>query len=251
MRHIPVVLAIVTPFVIFGQDRARDLAITNYLVVDEQVYSPTQSKVTYRADIVNTGQTLMDSVAASLTSVPLNVQVMPGQHTLRFAPALANTQVSSSNTFTILVDRSVPFDVTSLRWAFHAPAVLRPIANPGPNQKAQLGQPVTLNGVKSSNPSGDGTLTYRWRFASRPPGSKAELNNAASVRPAFVPDVAGEYVIVLTVDNGVADASARMRVSTTQPPSPIADPGPERTVAVHSTVLLDGAKSASARTLDS
>src|SRR5450759_2358852 len=190
-----VALSVLVPSVAFGQ-----LSITNYQLVSQQSISSTKSNFTYRADLLNTGGAL-GSVTATVTSVdPFSVRVVPGQDTLQFAPVPANSQVTSSNTFTIQVDQTVPFDFSKLQWTFQTgPAP--PVANAGPNQTAVVGSMVTLNGSGSTNPSGVGTLTYSWAFTSLPPGSTAFLGHSGTVMPTFVVDVQGNYIITLTVSN--------------------------------------------------
>ena len=90
------------------------------------------------------------------------------QGSLHFANVPANGRVTSSDTFTIRVDRTVAFDFANLEWTF--PPDAAPIANAGPDQTAAVGATVTLNGSGSSNPGGVGTLTYSWAFTSRPAG---------------------------------------------------------------------------------
>src|SRR5262249_1576140 len=75
-----------------------------------------------------------------------------------------------------------------------------PIANAGADQTVYATQVVTLDGSASSDPDGQ-PLTYRWSFVSRPAGSIASLTDAASVRPTFVPDRDGDYVVRLVVND--------------------------------------------------
>jgi hypothetical protein len=97
---------------------AENLRIVNYSLVS-QVATGTQSYVTYRADLLNTG-TAVGPMIARLTSLDTSsVQVM-GQGELSFEPAPANSQVTSSNTFTILTDPTVPLDFSKLNWTFHS-----------------------------------------------------------------------------------------------------------------------------------
>ncbi|MDQ2947458.1 MAG: PKD domain-containing protein, partial [Acidobacteriota bacterium] len=190
------------------------LAITNYRLVSNQAAAGKQSALTYRADLINPGGEL-GSVTATLTSLdPFSVRVQPGQDVLNFAPVPANSQITSSNTFTILTDASVPFDFSKLQWTFQtgAPA---PVANPGPSQTVKVGSTVTLDGSGSMNPSSGGTLTYNWMFTSRPPGTATRLFYSTSPIATFVADVPGTYILMLTVSNGAASNSTGVTVTVT------------------------------------
>ena len=180
-------LSMFTPSVMLGQE----LTVGNYQLVSELRSTRNLWFNTYSAKLMNTGAPL-PGVTATLTSLAPSIQVVPGQGTLHFRPAPANTQIASSETFTILVDHDVPFDFANLQWSF-----LNPVANAGPNQTVPVGSTVTLNGGGSSNPSGSGTLAYSWSFAVRPAGSNAALTNANGVTSSFVVDVPGAYVATL------------------------------------------------------
>jgi hypothetical protein len=214
----------------------QGLSITNYQFVSEQRWSRTQSYVTYRADLVNTGPA-RDAVTATVSSSSPAVQIVPGQTNLHFSPVPANSQVTSSNTFTILVDRTVPFDFKTLQWSF-----LAPYANAGPNQTVGIGATVTVNGSASTNPSGVGNLSYKWAFVSRPPGTATKLFGSDAVIAQFTVDVPGNYVLSLTVSNGVGSDTAIVTVSTTNSP-PVANAGPNQTVGLGATVTLNGGNS--------
>ncbi len=121
----------------------------------------------------------------------------------------------------------------------------RPVANAGRVQHAQTGHKVRLEGLRSSNPAGSGKLAYSWTFASRPPGSTAELSDASSVTPSFVPDLPGSYELALTVSNDTGSTTARTRVSTTEAPPPVADAGEDRVTTAGSTVVLNASRSTS------
>jgi hypothetical protein len=76
--------------------------------------------MTYKADLLNTGQTIRSPLIARLSSLdPSSVQVV-GQGELNFASAPSDSQVASSNTFTILTDPAVPLDFSKLSWAYYS-----------------------------------------------------------------------------------------------------------------------------------
>jgi len=76
-----------------------------------------------------------------------------------------------------------------------------PVANAGPDQTVQTGDTVQLDGSGSSDPDGD-PLNYSWTFASKPTGSTAALSGQDTINPTFVADVAGDYILELTVNDG-------------------------------------------------
>jgi hypothetical protein len=224
---------------------SQQLSVTNYRVISEQVLTASYSRYTYSADLVNPGPAL-SQVTATVTTNDALTRVLPGQDTLTFTNVPANSQVSSIGSFSIQAKNSVPFDFTKLQWTFviGGQTVAAPVANAGPNQTAALGSLVTLNGSGSTNPGGVGTLTYSWTFTSKPPGSAAVLNNALGVAATFTVDVSGTYVIALTVSNGAAANTASVTVSTSQSP-PVANAGPDQTLSVGSTAMLNGSGSTS------
>ncbi len=171
--------------------------------------------------------------------------VVAGQGTLQFSPVPAGnlflpSHVTSSNTFTILVDSGVPFDWSQVSWSFN-----NPFAAPGPNQTVPVLSTATLNGGGSTNPRGIGSLSYSWAIQSAPAGSTATLSNASNVIATLVPDLVGTYVIALTVSNGFQSDTNTLTISTTDIP-PTANAGPGQTVSVNATVHLDGTKSTDA-----
>jgi RHS repeat-associated protein len=119
-----------------------------------------------------------------------------------------------------------------------------PTANAGPDQQVTAGALVTLDGSSSFDPDED-LITYLWEFVSRPEGSGAVLSNPASVRPTFTADLPGIYQLRLIVNDEQADSAPEEVVITAAPPNnpPIADVGPDQSVATGSLVTLDGSGS--------
>src|SRR4051794_2960597 len=101
-------IGFLVPSTVFGQAQ-QTLSITNYQFVSEQRLSASTSYVTYRADLVNNGAA-RNAVTASVSSLVPSIQVVPGQGNLHFMPVPANMTVTSLDTFTILVDRTIAFD---------------------------------------------------------------------------------------------------------------------------------------------
>lgn len=129
-----------------------------------------------------------------------------------------------------------------------------PIANAGPDQSVSVETTANLDAGASSDPNGD-PLSFRWTLTSKPFGSLAALSNATSVRANFVPDMVGTFLATLTVNDGKIDSlpvtvvingTAKLVVA-----KPIANAGPNQSVNVGTTVILDGIASnaSNARTL--
>jgi hypothetical protein len=76
----------------------------------------------------------------------------------------------------------------------------RPVADAGPDQSVLVGELVTLDGSGSSDVDGD-TIFFSWTFDAVPAGSTATLIDADRVDPTFTPDLAGDYVVQLIVDD--------------------------------------------------
>src|SRR5690349_13649879 len=101
-------VSVLASSVVFGQA----LSITNYQFVSELSTSGTKSQVTYRADLVNTSGPLGSVTATVITLDPGSIRTIPGQDLLNFSPVPANAHITSKNTFTVVVDKSIPFDLS-------------------------------------------------------------------------------------------------------------------------------------------
>ncbi|NDI18128.1 MAG: hypothetical protein EBY83_09255, partial [Verrucomicrobia bacterium] len=124
-------------------------------------------------------------------------------------------------------------------------ANVAPVANAGTNQNVVLGA-VTLDGSTSSDANGD-SLTYKWTLLSKPTSSTASLANATTAKPAFIADVAGNYVASLIVNDGKLDSSISSITVTAAAANvaPVANAGSIQSVVLGS-VTLDGSASTDA-----
>jgi len=127
---------------------------------------------------------------------------------------------------------------------------LPPIADAGPDQPADEGQLVTLDGSNSDDPD-DGIANYEWKLLQ---GPSVTLSDPSAVSPSFLtPDVgseSAELIFQLTVaDHGdlKSTSTCKVNVAWVDIPAPnlppIADAGPDQTVSVGDSVTLDGTKS--------
>jgi hypothetical protein len=123
-----------------------------------------------------------------------------------------------------------------------------PVADAGPAQSVAIGATVTLDGSKSTDPDRD-LITYQWSFASKPAGSGATLSSPVAVKPAFVADVAGSYVLRLVVSDGSLPSDPAATVTITAAVgnvAPVARAGDNQYVTTNTVVTLDGSKSSDA-----
>ena len=83
---------------------------------------------------------------------------------------------------------------------------MEPVANAQGSQSVRVGSYAFLNGVSSFDPEGN-QLSFSWILRSKPISSAAQLGNASSSTPYLIPDVAGDYVVSLTVGDGSLNSS--------------------------------------------
>jgi hypothetical protein len=81
-----------------------------------------------------------------------------------------------------------------------------PAANAGASQSVLLGNTVPLDGSGSIDADGD-PLTYHWSFVTRPDGSSATIVSPTAKQTSFVPDLWGNYVVQLVVNDGFVDSN--------------------------------------------
>ena len=83
---------------------------------------------------------------------------------------------------------------------------------------------VTLDGGGSTARNG-GTLAYKWALTSKPVGSTASISDTTVVAPLLTTDVAGTYVVTLTITDGTTTSSLASAIlaSAYTPPTIISD----------------------------
>ena len=119
-----------------------------------------------------------------------------------------------------------------------------PIARAGADTASSVGSAVTLDGSASTDVDGD-ALTYRWTLTSRPLSSATTLANPTAVNPTFVPDLVGDYVVELIVNDGTSDSAPDVVVVNTSRgnTAPVAYAGLNQSTITGDPVQLDGSGS--------
>ncbi|WP_187027621.1 lamin tail domain-containing protein [Persicimonas caeni] len=133
--------------------------------------------------------------------------------------------------------------------------------------QASVGQRVDLDASASVDPDGD-ELDFVWRFASKPDGSQVVIWGDRSANSWFQPDVVGQYLLELTVDDGQAESTETFTITVDDSPidttadagqdvgqdtsdevdagpnhAPVADAGADITADVGTQLTLDGSNS--------
>ena len=121
-----------------------------------------------------------------------------------------------------------------------------PVAAPGLSRQVNVNEVVTLDGTESYDPDGD-KLIFTWTLMG-PSGTQATLTEPMSAITRFTPDVVGDYIATLVVNDGKANSAAASVRITARPVArpnspPTADAGVNRSVEVGRALMLDGSGS--------
>ena len=120
---------------------------------------------------------------------------------------------------------------------------LPPVADPGQDRSVFINSTACLDGSGSYDPEGHG-ISYSWAIIHAPSSSHAQLDYDYVIDPCFIPDVAGDHVIQLIVNDGVLNSIARtVTLRAVADVLPIADAGIDISCDAHDTICLDGSKS--------
>ena len=173
------------------------------------------------------------------------------------APTGADTELTGADTATpaLLADLAGTYELTAsvtdgfdtvtdtVQVVLADPSTnVAPVANAGTDLFVNLGETVQLDGTASFDPDGT-AITYQWTI-DEPAATTVTFDDATLVDPSFVPDVAGEWEIKLTVSDGLLTAEDTVLVTVNTPPT--ANAGADQTVTVGDTVTLDGTASSDA-----
>jgi hypothetical protein len=133
----------------------------------------------------------------SKPSISKSLILIPSQQSPEYVPDIAG-----SYTFTLLSNDgkqdSNPRNFTLI--ASQAGSNRRPSSDPGYDRNVKVGEKVKLLG-NGFDPDKD-PLSFLWTLSSKPGGSVTSLSSSTVSTPDFTPDVVGNYIFGLVVDDG-------------------------------------------------
>ena len=94
----------------------------------------------------------------------------------------------------------------------------KPIANANGSATVTVNTQVSLSGNASFDTNGD-TLTYLWSVLAEPSGATSTLTDETTAAPSITPDVAGDYIIQLIVNDGTLNSDpVSVTITVNDPP---------------------------------
>ena len=175
----------------------------------------------------------MLSYSWSLTNTPMNSSAtlgsMSGQTTTLTPDVLGTYEIE------LTVDDGSMTDTDTVQVTATNQA---PVADAGMDQTVTKGTTVTIDGSMSSDMDAADTLAYTWSLDASPMGSSATLGSMSGSTTMLTPDVAGDYDVKLTVDDGTDTDTATVTITATNQ-QPTADAGMDAETDVSEDVTLD------------
>jgi VCBS repeat-containing protein len=208
----------------------------------------TSATIVTNEDTVSVGVTpdvtdpdVGDSHSFAILTQPANGSAAVVANQLVYTPD-ANTNGPDSFTYSatdqgdLSVTGSASVSVTAVNDA--------PVADSGLDLNIAIGDHGNLDGSQSYDIEGS-EITYYWAFTQTPDGSNVILGDHTAVYPSFIPDIAGLYIVALTVNDGDLDSPIDYIhvIAYETNVAPNANAGVDQNVFEAGEVILDGSAS--------
>ncbi|MCJ8271951.1 MAG: PKD domain-containing protein, partial [Psychrosphaera sp.] len=118
----------------------------------------------------------------------------------------------------------------------------KPTADAGSDQTIVIGESTAFDGSSSFDSNLD-SLTYLWKIDSTPAHSMVTLTNETSATPALTPDLPGDFVLSLTVNDGTIDSAPDTVTLSVSNTLPVADAGGDQSIEISKITNMDGSNS--------
>jgi hypothetical protein len=119
---------------------------------------------------------------------------------------------------------------------------LPPVADAGASTTFTIGSALFLDGSGSSDVDGN-QLSYQWRIVNAPVGSTVSIVDATSAKASITPDVSGDFILSLIVNDGQADSAVSTVILHASNHIPVANAGVNQSGQLGQVVHLDGSAS--------
>jgi len=119
---------------------------------------------------------------------------------------------------------------------------LPPVADAGASTTFTIGSALFLDGSGSIDVDGN-PLSYQWRIVNAPVGSTVSIVDATSAKASITPDVSGDFILSLIVNDGQADSAVSTVILHASNHIPVANAGVSQSGQLGQIVHLDGSAS--------
>lgn len=214
---------------------AEQFTVVRLNLAGSERVTRTQNDYIYSVEIWNDGEAAT-SVAATVSSASPDTTVVAG--ILDFGNVAARQTALSKNTFIIRHDRTAPFDLGLINFAFRS-GNQPPVARVSADQIARNGETVAVDGGASYDPDGD-PLTFEWSVRVRPAGTAPPAFDSHAKNFRFFVAAPATYEFTLTVSDGRLRSAPAVTVIRT---GPVAKAGTAQTVRAGDVVTLNATAS--------
>lgn len=136
----------------------------------------------------------------SLSTTGLDLNELPSNFSSNNSPLMALITAAKVSKNGVATGTPVSLQSARDHFTFANPSI-KAVAVAKSSGKAVVGNTITLNGSDSYDPSGQTLSSYSWSVIGSPAYSNATINNPTSSSASLSINVAGEYVIQLSVSN--------------------------------------------------